>query len=307
MNRERSKGIVGIFILVVLLFCIFIIFAFYTVSQIKQVSTFGDDLVNSESNSSISVVPIEGEIKDSKKVIEMLMTAEESSKTKAIIVRIDSPGGSVAPTQEIYEEIRRIDKIKPVYASFGSVAASGGYYIGSAARKIFANSGTVTGSIGVIMQTADLSEIYKWAKFKQETIKAGRLKDIGNPGRPMTDEERAFLNDLLAGTHRQFMQDILNVREKKLKKDINELAQGQIFHGKEAMEFGLVDEIGSLWQAGRSIHKELKLKGKFGLKFLKPSRKKFSFSEFLEETEETLTFIKSRFESSSAPAYLHRF
>lgn len=307
MNRDRSKGIVGIFILVILLFCIFLFFAFFTISQIKKSSSFGEDVMGMESERSIAVVPIEGEIRESKKIVEMLISAEESKSIKAIIVRIDSPGGAVAPTQEIYEEIRRIDKIKPVYASFGSVAASGGYYIGAATRKIFANSGTLTGSIGVIMQTADLSEIFKWAKFKQETIKAGRLKDIGNPSRPMTDEERIFLNELLSGTHKQFIQDILNVREKKIKKDIFELAQGQIFHGNEAKQYGLIDEIGSLWQAGRAIHKELKIKGKFGLKFLKPAKKKFSFSEFLEETEETMTFIKSQFKTDSAPAFLHRF
>jgi len=281
-------------------------FAFFTVSKIKKADDFGEGISDSPKNAPIAVINIEGEIRESKKIIEMLLNAEESKSIKAVIVRIDSPGGAVAPTQEIYEEIRRIDKIKPVYASFGSVAASGGYYIGAAARKIFANAGTLTGSIGVIMQTADLSEIFKWAKFKQETIKAGRLKDIGSPARPMTDEERLFLNDLLAGTHKQFIQDIVNVRGSRIKKDINELAQGQIFHGKEAVEFGLVDEVASLWQAGRKIHKELKLKGKFSLRYLKPAKKKFDLAEFLEETDETLSLIKGQFKSTSGPAFLFR-
>jgi protease-4 len=231
------------------------------------------------------------------------MVAENSKDIKAIILRIDSPGGAVAPTQEIYEEVRRIDEKKPIFASFGTVAASGGYYIGAATRKIWANAGTLTGSIGVIMQMADLSELFKWAKYKPEVIKAGRYKDIGSPNRSMTSEERMVLTDLLAGTHKQFMDDISAVRKDRLKKDISELAQGQIFHGSEAKELGLVDEVGSLWQAGRSIHKEMKLKGEFGLRFLKPTKKKFSLSDFLQQTEDTISFLKGKIETKSIPAY----
>lgn len=303
MSRERSKGIVGIFILVTVLFFIFIVFAFYTVSQLKESSTMGEGLLDKSKSSPIAVISIENEIMESKKIVEMLIAAEKEKEIKAIILRIDSPGGAVAPTQEIYEEVRRIDKIKPIYASFGTVAASGGYYIGAACRKIWANPGTLTGSIGVIMQMADLSELFKWAKFKQETIKAGRYKDVGNPGRPMTEEERLFLNKLLQGTHKQFMNDILAVRKNRLKKDITELAEGQIFHGSEAKEFGLVDEVGGLWQAGRAIHKELNLKGEFNLRFLKPQKKKFSLSDFLEESEDAISLIKSKLETKAAPAY----
>lgn len=263
----------------------------------------GENLLDSSKNSPIAVITIENEIKESRKIIEMLLAAEEEASIKAIILRIDSPGGAVAPTQEIYEEVRRIDKIKPIYASFGTVAASGGYYIGAACRKIWANAGTLTGSIGVIMQMADLSELFKWAKYKPEVIKAGRYKDIGSPNRPMTDEERMYLTDLLAGTHKQFMDDISKVRKDRLKKPLIELAQGQIFHGSEAKELGLVDEVGSLWQAGRIIHKTMKLKGKFGLRYLKPHKKKFSISDFMQETEDTISFIKSKVESKTAPAY----
>lgn len=306
MSRERSKGIVGIFILVTVLFFIFILFAFFTVSKLKDTDSLGSDLLDKQKNSEIAVITIEDEIRESRKIVELLIAAEEAKDIKAIILRIDSPGGAVAPTQEIYEEVRRIDQKKPIYASFGSVAASGGYYIGAGTRKIWANSGTLTGSIGVIMQMADLSELYKFAKYKPETIKAGRYKDIGNPGRPMTDEERALLTSLLSGTHKQFKDDILAVRKERLKADINELAQGQIFHGYEAKENGLVDEIGSLWQAGRSIHKDLKLKGKFGLRYMKHPRKKFSISEFLEQSEDTLTKLKHKVVSPSGPAFLYQ-
>jgi protease IV len=306
LSRERSKGIVGIFILVTVLFFIFIFFAFYAISQLKETSSLGSSLMDAGKESPIAVIPIEGEIKESKKVVEMLFAAEEDSAIKAIILRIDSPGGAVAPTQEIYEEVRRIDKIKPIYSSFGSIAASGGYYIGAGTRKIYANAGTLTGSIGVIMQMADLSELFHFLKYKQETIKAGRYKDIGSPSRPMSAEERALLNELLAGTHKQFMNDITAVRKDRLKKDINELAQGQIFHGAEAKELGLVDEVGSLWQAGRQIHKELKLPGKFALRFLKPHRKKLNISDFMNEAEETLSHLKGKMSSEVSPAYLYQ-
>ena len=282
-------------------------FAFYTVSQLKDSTSMGENLMDKGKNSPIAVINLENEIMESKKVVEQLLAAEEKSDIKAIIIRIDSPGGAVAPTQEIYEEIRRIDKIKPVYASFGSIAASGGYYIGSACRKIWANAGTLTGSIGVIMQTADLSELFAWAKFKPQTIKAGRYKDIGSPNRPMTEEEKMILNDLLAGTHKQFMDDILAVRKDRLKKDITELAQGQIFHGTEAKAVGLVDEIGSLWQAGRAIHKELKLKGEFSLRYIKPQRKKFSLTDLMQDTEDTLAFLKDKVETATKTAPLYKF
>lgn len=303
MSRERSKGIVGIFILVTVLFFIFIIFAFYTVSQLKETSKLGNDLFSKQKNAEIAVITIENEIMESRKIVELLQTAEEEKTIKAIILRIDSPGGAVAPTQEIYEEVRRIDQTKPIYASFGTVAASGGYYIGSACRKIWANAGTLTGSIGVIMQMADLSELFKWAKYKPEVIKAGRYKDIGSPNRSMTEEERMLMNDLLSGTHKQFMQDILAVRKDRLKKDITELAQGQIFHGTEAKEVGLVDEVGSLWQAGREIHKELDLKGEFSLRYLKPAKKKLSITDIIQGTEDTLSLIRSKIDVKTIPAY----
>lgn len=309
LGQERSKGIVGIFILIVVFFFIFIGFSVFTISNLKKSSSgISSGFMSDDSSSPIGVISIEKEIMESRKIIEMLHSAEKNKQIKAIILRIDSPGGAVAPTQEIYEEVRRIDeKVKPVYASFGSVAASGGYYIGAACRKIWANSGTLTGSIGVIMQTTDLSGIFEWAKFKQETIKAGKYKDIGSPSRPMTDEERLFLTKLIEGTHQQFMNDILVTRKDRLKKDINELAQGQIFHGAEAKEFGLVDEIGSLWLAGRTIFKDLKLKGDFSLRFMKPKKKRFSVQDLLQEAEDVLSFIKAKWKMDSSARPLFKF
>ena len=195
MSNQRSKGIIGIFILIFVLFIVFLIFAFHTISTLRNSGDFTDKF--SEENAAIAVVEVEGVIMDSAETVKKLLKAEEDKKVKAIILRVNSPGGAVAPTQEIYEEIRRIDEKKPIYASFGTVAASGGYYIGAACRRIYANAGAMTGSIGVIMNFYDLSEVYKWAKVKSEIVKAGKYKDIGNNARNMTQEERALLNDMI--------------------------------------------------------------------------------------------------------------
>ncbi len=303
MSRERSKGIVGIFVLITVLFVVFMIFAFYTVANLRNTSELGAGSGDSD-EAAIAVITFDGAIVDSKKAVEQLHAAEEEKSIKAILLRIDSPGGGVAPTQEIYEEIRRIDAKKPVFASFGSLAASGGYYIGAAARKIYANPGSLTGSIGVIMQFADLSELFAWAKFKPGVIKAGKYKDLGSPHRSMTEEERAILTESLAVTHKQFIADILKTREDRLTVKPEVFAQGQIFNGEEALKLGLVDELCGLWEAGRRIHKDLKLKGKFGLRFMKPKKKRFSLSDLMQDGEETLSHLREAVVKRSGPAFM---
>lgn len=290
MSEDKSKGIVGIFVLVTVLFFIFIIFAFYTVSNLKSTSKLSGDSILSGENSSIAVVEVDGVIMTSKKTIKKLLLAEKDKSIKAIIVRVNSPGGAVGPTQEIYEEIRRIDKEKPVYASFGTVAASGGYYIGAAARKIYSPAGAMTGSIGVIMNFMDLSRLYQWAKVSPEIIKSGRYKDIGSAARKMTTEEKTLLTEMTESVHEQFIMDIFKVREKRIVggiKGLRDYAQGQIFSGQSAKEKGLVDEIAGLWEAGRRIHKEMKLKEKFGLKFIK-LKKDIGISDILGGIEESV-------------------
>lgn len=301
MSEDRSKGIVGIFILITVLFIVFLIFAFYTVASLKSTSKLSDAL-NSES-APIAVVEVDGVIMDSKKVIKKLLIAEKEEKFKAIIVRVNSPGGAVGPTQEIYEEIRRIDEKKPVYASFGTIAASGGYYIGAAARRIYAPAGCMTGSIGVIMNFMDLSEVYSWAKVKPQVVKAGKYKDIGNSARAMTDEERMLLTEMTANVHQQFMDDIFKVREKQIKggmEGLKRYAQGQIFSGAGAKDRGLVDKISGLYQAGRDIHKELKIKEKFALKYIKLKRD-VTFGELIRGIEESVEDIKYSVRGSYVP------
>lgn len=269
----------------------------------------------------IAVVEVNGIIMDSRKVIDLLQKSERDKNVKAIIVRVNSPGGAVAPTQEIYSEIRRIDSSyknkskrkktmrgknknsKPVYTSFSSIAASGGYYIGAAGRKVFSNPGTLTGSIGVIMQFFDLSQVYKTLRVKPETIKAGKFKDIGSSYRTMNVNEKKLLESMTEVVHKQFIQDIIAVRGSKVRESISKFSQGQIFSGEEAKKYGLVDELMGLWEVGRWVHKELKLKSEFQLKFIE-SRKKRGFVDWVQSVEGIINMIKPFVSRMLGPAFL---
>ncbi len=267
-STKNTKALFGIFALVFVFFIILMIFAFYTMSAFKSSAD-----LDVTGKGQIAVIEVEGVIMDARNTIELLAKAEEDKSIKAIILRVNSPGGAVGPTQEIYEEIRRIDsKIKPIYSSFGAIAASGGYYIGSGTREIWANPGTLTGSIGVIMQFMDLSKLYEFAKVSPQTVKAGLYKDAGNPDRSLTPEEKFMMEEMIKGVHKQFILDIMKVREKRIQGNIEDLAQGQIFSGEDAMKHGLVDHMGSLWALGREIHKKLKLSGEPGFIYLKKKK-----------------------------------
>lgn len=308
MAENRSKGIVGIFVLITALFVIFLIFAFYTVSNLQDASKSGSSFLD-DKKGPIAVVDVEGVIMDSRDTVKKLLKAERDEEVKAVILRVNSPGGAVGPTQEIYEEVKRIDKeAKPVYASFGTVAASGGYYIGAAARKIYSNAGALTGSIGVIMNFFDLSELYDFAKVNPEVIKAGKYKDIGSAAREMTMEERKLMSDMIENVHKQFIMDIYNTREKKIKgglKGLYDYAQGQIFSGQGAMKLGLVDEIAGLWEAGRRIHKELKIKEEFSLKFIK-LKKESSLLDIMRGLEQTVEDFKFKAKNQMVPLLLYK-
>ncbi|MBH47572.1 MAG: signal peptide peptidase SppA [Halobacteriovorax sp.] len=299
MAKSGQRAVFGVLFLVFVFFVLLMVFASYTLNTFQSESNL---IGESGKNGSIGVVKVEGTIMDAEPTLKLLHRAEKDKKIKAIILRIDSPGGAVGPTQEIYEEVRRIDsaydedpsKGKPVYASFGSIAASGGYYLGAATRKIYTNAGTLTGSIGVIMQFMDLSKLYELAKVNAQVIKSGEFKDFGNPHRGLTEQERHLLEVTSNDVHKQFKEDVLLLRKDRLKKPIDELAQGQVFSGREALELGLVDELGGLWKAGRKIHEELKLEGEFGLKFVKEKEKTslLELARSLEEVKTTISLVR---------------
>lgn len=195
----------------------------------------------------IALVKIEGVILDSSDTIEELRHYDKSSGIKAIILRIDSPGGGVVPSQEIYEEVKKIreEGQKKVVVSMGTVAASGGYYIASASNRIVANPGTMTGSIGVIMELANVEGLFKKIGVESVVIKSGRNKDIGSPFRKMKPEERAILQRLMDDVHDQFIQAVAEGRGLEEGK-VRKLADGSVFTGRQARALGLVDDIGDL-------------------------------------------------------------
>lgn len=232
----------------------------------------------------VALVKIEGTIISPDKAIDQLEDARKDPAIKAVVVRIDSPGGSVGASQEIFEELKEIDKLKPVVVSMGDVAASGGYYISCGARKVFANLGTVTGSIGVRMEHMNIKELLNWAKISHETLKSGNFKDIGNPDRPLTPEERELLQELLASMHKQFKEAVSKARKIPMEK-VNKIADGRVYTGEQAKELGLVDEIGGLLAAVRFAGKDAGIKGEPMLKKYeseKPWWYKILFEESLD-------------------------
>jgi len=181
--------------------------------------------------------------------VESIRKLAKAPLVKGLVVRIDSPGGAVAASQELYNAIRRFRKSgKPVVASFGDVAASGGYYAACAASRIVANPGSTTGSIGVILVAPDMKGLYDWVRIKWNVIKSGRFKDILSPYRSMTAGERVYLRQMVMDSYRQFF-DAVHKGRKITRARLVTLAQGQVFTGRQAQKLGLVDELGDLEHA----------------------------------------------------------
>jgi protease-4 len=209
----------------------------------------------------LAVLEITGAIFDSKDTVKKIEELDERREIKAVVVRINSPGGAVGPSQEIYEALKNLRKSKTLVCSFGDLAASGGYYVAAACEKIFANPGTLTGSIGVIMHFMNARELIAWAKLSPELIKAGRYKDIGSGFRPMTDEERQLMQSLVDSVHGQFKKAIVEGRGLSAEK-VNEYADGRVFTGEQAKELGFVDELGGERQAINEAAALAKIPGK---------------------------------------------
>jgi protease-4 len=227
----------------------------------------------------VAVVEIEGIILDGDQVVRELRDHAENPAVKAVVVRVNSPGGVVAPTQEIYNAIQRVRKGgKPVVASFGAVAASGGYYIGAATNRIFANPGTLTGSIGVVMQMANVEGLLKKVGVEYVVVKAGAYKDVGNFARTMTAEERRILQALLDDVHGQFITAVAQGRGLD-ESAVRAVADGRIYSGAQAKTLKLVDELGGFEEA---VEAAGKLGGVPGKPKLILPRKRFSFTDLLK-------------------------
>lgn len=230
----------------------------------------------------VGVIELEGVIYSSRKVVKQLKQFEKDDKIKGVIIHVNSPGGAVAPSQEIYQQLLdfRDRTSKPIYISMGTVAASGGYYIAAAGDKIFANSGTLTGSIGVIMQFSHYYELLKKIGVDVSTITAGRLKDAGSPYRTLSSTEKGYFDDLLKDTHEQFILDVATAREMNID-TLRQFTEGQIFTGNMALQHGLIDTIGTYEECKSAILYELNLPST--TEFVTPTNEeKSGLSLFLE-------------------------
>jgi len=196
----------------------------------------------------VGVVEVKGVISESDDVVDALKEFERSSAVKAVVVRIESPGGGVASAQEIYDAILKLRKAKPVVASLGGVAASGGYYVASACQAIVANPGTITGSIGVIMELGNVQGLLQKIGVQAEVLKAGEYKDMGSPVRPLTDSERRLFQEMIDSVHVQFIGAVADGRKMEEAR-VRALADGRIFSGEQARALGLVDALGGLQDA----------------------------------------------------------
>lgn len=226
----------------------------------------------------VGVIEIKGIIADPKPILTQLKELRNKKDIKAIVLRIDSPGGGVGPSQEIYEEVKKTKQFKKIVASMGAIAASGGYYVAAAADHIMANPGTITGSIGVIMEFANFEELFKKIGVAAFVLKSGQYKDVGSPLRQMTSKEKELLQRFIDNVHEQFVVAVAEGR-KMPKEEVRSIADGRILSGEQARELGLLDSLGNLEDAISLAGKLGGIKGEPSVFYAK--EKKFSLLEYL--------------------------
>ena len=210
----------------------------------------------------IALVHVNGMLMDSRDIVRQLSDYRHDPQVRGIILRIDSPGGAVAPAQEIYSEIMKLRADnKTVYASMGTVAASGGYYIACAADYVLASPGTLTGSISAVMAFSNIEELTKKVGVKPNIIKSGKFKDVGSPLRAMTPEEQSLLQDVVDDVHEQFVQAIATGRDLPLA-EVQKIADGRIMTGQQALKLKLIDEVGGLEKTIELLAKKLGVAGR---------------------------------------------
>lgn len=241
---SRRHPFLFFFLLLASILCVFVLCTMLMLGS--GIFYFHKTLVDSsfKEKGNVGVVEINGVISSSMATIETIKRFREDDNIKALVIRVNSPGGGVGPSQEIYREITKTRQEKIVIASLGSVAASGGYYIASAADQIVANPGTITGSIGVIMEYANIRKIVEKIGLIPVVIKSGEFKDIGSPVRKITEKERGILQNVVDELHRQFIHDAAEGRGMEPEK-VAELADGRIYTGKNAADLNLVDKLGN--------------------------------------------------------------
>ena len=248
---------------------------------VVNVAMNGEEFGIAQLSGRVGLVEVLGEISESESVVDQIDRMQRDPNVKAVVVRLDSPGGGVAASQEIFDAVRRLrEEGKPVVASMGGVAASGAYYVACAADSIVANPGTLTGSIGVIMSFPNTEELFRKVGLRFETIKTGKFKDVGSLWRPMTDDERALLQEVLGNVYDQFIDAIVEGRS-MAREDILPYADGRIFSGDQAQEYGFVDRLGSLEEAVSMAAEMAGIAGRPSV--VRKERRRVSVFDFLEE------------------------
>ena len=234
-EKKNSSFVRRLFFLVLILFAL-----------IGILSLASEWIPEQRAQNRIGVIDVTGIISGSQHIVNQVKKFRQDKRIRGIVLRIDSPGGSVGPSQEIYDEVLKTrESGKTIYASMGAMAASGGYYIASAAEKIFANPGTLTGSIGVIMAFTNAKGLMEKIGLQPKIIKAGKYKDIGSPARDMTKKERNLLQSVVDDVHQQFIEAIASGRGISIE-EVTTIADGRIFTGRQAHALNLVDELGGL-------------------------------------------------------------
>ena len=235
---KRSDFILG----TVIVFSVLIFLAF--VSYLFWMMVGRGGLTLTSAGDRVALVEIVGPINSSEAIVRQLKKYKESDSVPAIVLRINSPGGGVAATQEIYQEVLRVREAgKTVVASMASVAASGGYYVACAADTIMANPGTLSGSIGVILEFPNTEELFQKIGIRFEVVKSGEFKDIGSPVREMTDREQELLQELIDDTYDQFVEVVTEERDLE-REEVLRYADGRVFTGRQGVEYGLIDVLG---------------------------------------------------------------
>jgi len=278
---EQRRPVISSCLIVVLVLVFFVGLSLITLAWWKKDSLW-------YTKDKVGVIEVNGLITKSLPTLKNLHKFQEEEHIKAIVIRIDSPGGAVGPSQEIMREIEKVRKKKKVVASCGTVAASGGYYVACAADLIMANPGTATGSIGVIMKLMNVEDLIKKLGVDFYSLQAGDMKDLGSPFRSMTPEERAVLQTLLNDIHQQFIADIARNRKLTLEQ-VKKLADGSVYTGQKAKELGLVDEMGNFEDAVEKAGRLGGIKGKVETVF--PERRRFSLLSFIlgQDIQDSLT------------------
>ena len=228
----------------------------------------------------IAVVDLEGVILSPKIVVQQLKKYADDDSVKAIVIHVNSPGGGVAASEEIYREVKRIrdEKKKRIVAAIESVGASGAYYVSAATDKIYADQGSIVGSIGVISQSINYGELLKWAKLKDMTMKAGEFKDTGNPTRDMTPAEQEYLQALIDNMHSQFIGAVAEGRKMKVE-DVRAIANGKVWTGQQAFDMKMVDQITDFEGAVKDTAKAVGISGEPRL--VRPDRDRKTLGDLL--------------------------